>query len=397
MSDMSSSPAWRFQGSIPASKSLFNRALIVKSYFPVMELFGESECDDVKFMKAALDEIKERSHIDCGEGGTTFRFLVLRASRQRGVHVLEAEPRLMERPQKELLEIMKQFGVQAQIKKNGMYIVSDGWKKPVGPVRVDSTESSQYASSLALNAWRLDFDLEFELVGAKVSESYFQMTLQLLKQLGMRIHQTPKGYLIPKGERLSQLSWNVEPDISSTFSIATLGALCGEVVIENFPMKSLQPDIVFLEIFKKMHVDFELQENRLTVKSSRFLKAIEWNLAQSPDLFPVLAVLCAHAHGHSRLFGAPHLVSKESNRIKKIADLFDLVGVQYEVLPDGMIIHGQAHWSYDRGGVFNPDKDHRMVMAAAIFKKLGHPIEIQDPRAVNKSFPEFWRIVGITP
>ncbi|MNJ92848.1 3-phosphoshikimate 1-carboxyvinyltransferase [compost metagenome] len=387
---------FRYQGPIPASKSLYNRALIVKSYFPVMELFGESECDDVRHMKEAIEEIKERSHIDCGEGGTTFRFLALRVSRQRGVHTLEGSERLMQRPQKELIEILKHFGVQAQMKRKGMLIVSEGWKKPRGPIRVDSTESSQYASSLALNAWRLDFDLEFELVGT-VSESYFAMTIQLLKQLGMRIHKTPKGYLIPAGERLSHLSWNVEPDISSAFTIATLGALCGEVILENFPLKSLQPDIVFLDIFKKMHVEYELADNRLTVKHSRFIKPLEWNLSQSPDLFPVLAMLCAHAHGTSKLFGAPHLVSKESNRIQKVADLFDLIGVQYEALTDGMIIHGKTSWTFDKGGSFNPDKDHRMVMAAVVLKMLGHPIVVEDPHVINKSFPEFWRIVGIKP
>lgn len=390
---------FHYQGSIPASKSLFNRALIVQSYFPALTLHGESTCEDVVHMQRALAKISDRSHLDCGDGGTTFRFLVLRASRQRGVHSLVGSERLMQRPQKELLDILRQFGVQAQIKKNGLYMISEGWKKPRGVVKVDSSTSSQFASSLALNAWRLDFDLEFELTGQKVSESYFEMTLDLLKKLGMRISKTERGYLIPSQQRLSLLDWNVEPDISSTFSIAVIAALCGEAIIENFPVQSLQPDHVFLEIFRKMNVDFQLEESRLHVKRSPFLKSCEWNLGMSPDLFPVLAVLASQAHGVTKLFGAPHLAAKESDRIQKVADLFDLIGVTYEKQSDGMIIHGVG--SNKRpliaSGNFDPDQDHRMVMAAMAYRMLGHQFKIEEPQAINKSFPEFWSIIGVHP
>jgi 3-phosphoshikimate 1-carboxyvinyltransferase len=390
---------FRYKGPIPASKSLYNRALIVKSYFPMMDLLGDSTCSDVVHMKAGIEEIGDRSRIDCGEGGTTFRFLALRASRHVGVHQLEGSARLLERPQKEIIEVLQQLGVQAQFKKTGLYIVSHGWKKPRSPIKVNCSESSQYASSLALNAWLLDFDLEFELVGEKVSESYFELTLKLLKDLGMRIQKNGNKYLIPAEQRLTHLTWTIEPDLSSAFTVATAGALLGQVELERFPIKSDQPDFIFLEIFKKMHVEYSLDENGLKVSKSRFLRPLEWNLSQSPDLFPVLAVLCAHTAGTSRLFGAPHLVKKESNRIAKIAELFDLVGISYEMLPDGMVIHGQATANIKDSVVktYDPDQDHRMVMAGTLMRMLGYPIKVIHPEAVNKSFPEFWGIMRVQP
>ncbi|KYG70506.1 3-phosphoshikimate 1-carboxyvinyltransferase [Bdellovibrio bacteriovorus] len=386
---------FHFQGEIPGSKSVFNRALIVQSYFPVLDLQGFSECDDVVHMREGLKDIRDRSRIDCGEGGTTFRFMALRASRQKGVHTLEASSRLMQRPQAGLLDLLKQLGVQTQIKANELFIVSDGWKRPRKPLRVDTSESSQYASALILNAWLLDFDLEFDLVGDKVSESYFLLTLEMMKTLGMRPKKTEKGYLIPAGQRISKLSWNVEPDLSSAFTMATAGALAGESIIQNFPEKSSQPDLVFLQIFKKMNVDFTLEGAKLITRKSENLRSVEWNLAQSPDLFPVLAVLCSWTAGTSKLFGAPHLTKKESNRIAKVSDLLTLIGIQHESLPDGMIIHGQSSQKLITTGRFNPDQDHRMVMAATLMKLKGHQFTLEEPQAINKSFPEFWDMIGI--
>lgn len=364
----------------------------------MMDLLGESTCSDVVHMKAGIEEISDRSHIDCGEGGTTFRFLALRASRHVGVHLLEGSKRLLERPQKEIIEVLSQLGVQAQFKKTGLYVISHGWKKPRGPVRVNCSESSQYASALALNAWLLDFDLEFELLGEKVSESYFLLTIQLLRDLGMRIKNSGNKYHIPAGQRLTHLTWVIEPDLSSAFTVAVAGALLGGVELERFPVKSDQPDFIFLEIFKKMHVEYVLDEKGLKINKARFLKPLEWNLSQSPDLFPVLAVLCAHAPGTSRLFGAPHLVKKESNRIAKVADLFNLFGISYEMLEDGMIVHGNAQPPQDKSvKIFDPDQDHRMVMAGTLLKMLGYPIQVKNPEAVNKSFPEFWDVMGVKP
>ncbi|MGZ3774939.1 MAG: 3-phosphoshikimate 1-carboxyvinyltransferase [Bdellovibrio sp.] len=386
-----------FHGEIPGSKSVFNRALIVKSYFPELVLKGSSACDDVRYMQQGIQHINSQSQIDCGEGGTTFRFLTLRISRQPGTHILTGSDRLMARPQRGLIDLLGQLGVQAEIHGRELKMTSPGWQKVRSPIRVDTSESSQYASALVLNSWLLSFDLEFILAGDKVSESYFLLTLEMVKALGMQVQKTKDGYLIPAGQKISQFEWTVEPDLSSAFTMASAAALAGEVVIENFPAQSSQPDLVFLEIFKKMHIDFSLDGNHLRIKKSSSFKPVEWNLVQSPDLFPVLAVLCSWADGVSKLYGAPHLTKKESNRIGKVADLLNLLNIQNEVLTDGMIIYGKPQQTRFKDICFNPDKDHRMVMAAALMKLKGHAIHIEEPEVINKSFPEFWSMIGLQP
>ncbi len=385
-----------FEGEIPGSKSIFNRALIIQSYYPVVDINGFSECDDVRYMREGLKKINAYSKIDCGEGGTTFRFLALRASRQPGVHVLKASERLMQRPQQGLVDILTQLGVGAKIKGNELFLSTQGWKRPAKPIRVDTSESSQYASSLLLNSLLLNFDLEFELVGDKVSESYFQLTVEMFKYFRLNIEpKAANTYLFRAGQRIGKLNFTVEPDLSSAFTMAAAGALAGRSVIKNFPLKSAQPDFVFLDVLKAMHVTLSQEGNQLTVTNDTFLRSIDWNLSQCPDLFPVLAVLCSWAHGVSKLYGAPHLAKKESNRIAKVSDLLNLVGVKHEVLPDGMVIHGQPKQTPVIGKVFNPDKDHRMVMAAVLMKLRGHDIKIEEPHVINKSFPEFWKMIGM--
>ena len=386
-----------YQGVIPGSKSLFNRILIVKSYFPDLNISGESSCDDVRFMREGIKQINVVSDIDCGEGGTTLRFMALRVSRQPGEHILRGTTRLMQRPQKGLLDLLHQLGVQAEFKGNELHISSEGWKKPQQALQLQLSESSQYASALLLNSWLLDFDFDFELVGEKLSESYFALTLELVKNLGMKVEQKGSHFHVAAGETISQFSYEVESDLSSTFTIAAAGALAGESRIQNFPIHSKQPDKAFLDVFKKMQVETEFKERTLRVCESPSLKSVDYNLGESPDLFPVLAILCSFANGTSRLHGAPHLVSKESNRIAKVSELLNLVGVKHESLPDGMIIHGQPQQALKTGLQFNPDQDHRMVMAASLLKLRGHGIHIHEPEAINKSFPEFWSIIGVKP
>lgn len=388
--------SFRFDGEIPGSKSVFNRALIVQSYFPPMQLQGFAECDDVRFMREGLHALGRDSHLDCGEGGTTFRFMALRASRISGVHHLQATERLLQRPQSGLLDLLAQVGAKAQVLGRELIISTAGWKAFSEPLKVNTTESSQYASALILNAWDLPFDLKFQLVGTKVSESYFQLTVEMLQHMGMHIVQDGSTYLIPAGQKIQNLQYRVESDLSSSFTMAAAGALAGQSVLANFPFQSAQPDKVFIDILKKMGTSIEKSGSSLVV-SKKNLKGVSWDLGQSPDLFPVLAVVCSWAEGTSDLFGAPHLVSKESNRIQKIADLFDLIGISYKKKSDGMVIHGNPQQALLTSGIFNPDQDHRMVMAATLMKLMGHQFTVEHPEAINKSFPEFWGMIGMKP
>lgn len=392
---------FNFSGTLPASKSILNRAQIVHSYFSNLKIIGDSACDDVLFLKKALvklhQELAKHSsfiELECGEGGTTFRFLVMHVSRFKGKFFLKASPRLMKRPQVGLIDVLQKLGVSAELKPDGIVIESRGWHKPSETIYVPVAETSQFASALLLSCWSLDFDISFKLSDQMVSESYFQMTQSMLQQMGMSVFCDKNIFSIPQKQTPNVSEYYCEPDISSAFVFAAAGALFGSCELLSFPKTSLQPDIAFLEIFKEMGI-LTVHLHDLKISKATTLKPIRANLALCPDLFPVLAVLCSFCEGTSELYGAPHLVNKESNRIQKVAELFDLIGISYKATNEGMIIHGEGMHScldINKQLIYDPSHDHRMVMAASLLRKAGYPLHILNPEAVNKSMPEFFKL-----
>lgn len=372
---------------------MLNRALIIQSYFPALKLTGDSDCDDVRYMRSGLRQLHEGKTIDCGEGGTTFRFLALRASRTPGKHKLIGSERLFSRPQDELIRIFSQLGVEATFGKSELVIHSSGWKPQGDTLYVPCHRSSQFISGVLLNAWDLPFELFVSPMGAGVSEGYWRMTQSMVTSLGMKIDKWDHDFRIPIGQKILEAELKLEPDMSSAFSLAACAAVGGSATLLDFPQKSLQPDFVFIEILQKMNVNVLQEDSRLKVQKSPNLQGVAVKLTSAPDLFPVLAALCSLASGSSDLYGAPQLIHKESNRIKKISELLQVTGRTLVMTADGLQISGEAK----KGGrlVFNPDHDHRLAMAAAVLKMAGYDIEIEDREVTKKSFPGFWQAVGL--
>jgi len=374
-----------------------NRALIAQSFEPRLQLNGDSSCADVVHMKSCLKKIGQSSVLDCGEGGTTLRFLAFRISREKGKFLLKGSSRLLNRPQKEIQDTLKQLGVDVRFEKSGIRIISEGWKAPKKMLTVSAKDSSQFLSALFLSAWDLDFDLKIKVAGKITSLGYFEMTLKLLKELGFKYSRRQNVYTIPRGQKIQLKKYSVESDLSSLFSVAAFAAVSGKAVFKEFPKESLQPDVAFTQILKKMTVGVKQSGKQLTVNSPIQLKPVKVNLQNSPDLFPVLAVLCSFAVGKSILYGAPQLAFKESNRIQKTGELLKKAGVSCKLRKDGIEIEGRGTGLRSKRFRFDPDSDHRLAFAAALLKYYGEDIQILDPDVVRKSFPEFWKYVGVRP
>ncbi|MCK6596995.1 MAG: 3-phosphoshikimate 1-carboxyvinyltransferase [Bdellovibrionaceae bacterium] len=409
--------SFHYQGTIPASKSILNRALICASYAFESErhkkliITGDSSCDDVIKMKEALSILKTKFQnsssfvnipatvYDCGAAGTVLRFLSLRMSRIPGTHILKGSERLLQRPQQDLLDLFKILGINYEINKTSMTLKSEGWKNINNPILVQRGVSSQFASGLLLNAWALTEDLTLDMKGEPMSEGYLQMTIDLVSQLGMNIEKKGSQLIVKKNSFITQSSYHAESDLSSLFAVAAFSVLNGDCEFKDFPLPSLQPDVEFLDFFKKMKIPFEIINDYLKIKTTSDFYGLEANLKNCPDLFPVLAVLCAFAKTPSQLYGAPQLVYKESNRIAKVSELLNLIGVKNTPQSDGMTI-----FPIDRGNLtaiksfsYDTDHDHRLAFAAALVKSQDIPINILGPEVVSKSFPEFWDVIKARP
>lgn len=386
-----------FVGHLPASKSILNRLLLAQSYAPELKISGESACDDVHHMREAIASFRRGEDIFVGAGGTVLRFMALRVSRQPGIYRLVGEERLFTRPQEELLKILRQLGVKTELHKNHMTIESLGWKMHGDTLLVPFARSSQFATSVLLNAWELPFDLFVSLGGQKVSEGYWRMSQRIAHDLGMRIDFWDGDFRVPRGQKIATNWYVAETDLSCAFAIAAVAAVGGSASITDFPAQSLQPDGEFVRILSSMGVPIHLSGSTLKVEKALRLNGVAVNLKNCPDLFPVLAALCALADGESHLYGATQLKFKESNRLERMADVIRRFGRAVEVFEDGIKISGPIHSPPGANLIIDTDQDHRLAFAGAVIRAAGFQVQIRNPEVVTKSFPEFWEILGWQP
>ena len=393
-----------FVGQLPGSKSMLNRLLLAKSYSPSLTIAGESQCEDVQLMIQGLADLNRPSsgaarEISVGSGGTVLRLLALRAARLGGEFILRGTTRLFERPQDELLKILRQLGVDGELGSNFLRLKGSGWKLHGDTLLVPFARSSQFATAVLLNAWDLPFDLFVSLGGQKVSEGYWRMSVRIAHDLGMKIDFWDGDFRIPGGQKIAAQSYAAETDLSSAFAVAAVAAVSGSASFTDFPTQSLQPDAEFVRIIGSMGVPMIMSGATLRVDKADALNGVAVNLKNCPDLFPVLAALCTLAEGDSHLYGASQLAHKESNRMQRMSEMIQRLGRNAEVLDDGLMIRGPAlrppvALAQAEPVMVECDQDHRLAFAAAVFRAAGFNITIEHPEVVRKSFPEFWNLLG---
>ena len=391
-----------FEGPLESSKSWMNRASIIQYYNPELKISGFSKAQDVMDLQGALSDLKKnQSDFEIGEGGTTFRFFAILLSRLSGNFKLKAHPRLLQRPQHDLIFLLQQLGCDVKVTATEMQLRSQGWNLK-NKITCGASISSQFISGLLLNSWNLPQDLEVEIKTPIISEDYLKMTVSLLKNCGMKILESKTdahlNLKILKNQIPQSQTLAAEIDLSSAFALIAAGAMAGSVKITNWDNNSTQPDILFLQILEMMNIKFLVDKNTFNIQKQTQWNGININLVNAPDLFPVLAVLCSQAQGESFLFGASQLKAKESDRLVKTFELLKLCGIESTMDSNGLKIQGgRTEKNKSEKIIFDPDHDHRMAMAAGLFQLAGYNIEVLHPQVVEKSYPKFWQDIGVIP
>lgn len=382
--------SFNFVGSVESSKSLYNRALILQAQFPdLLTIQGETSSEDVIHLKNALSTSGNEFHV--GDGGTTLRFLAFYLSKKPGHWIIRGSERLFSRPMQPLIHLLKQLGVEAKCDQQTLKMDSSGWRLPM-ELSIDLSKSSQFASGFLLCCWDLDKKIKIHFSKARVSDGYWEMTLKLMKAIGFQYRQDEEGLVIPPHQKPTLQKIEIEQDLSSAFVVASLAAARGTCELFPFDISSLQPDVAFVEIFKKIGIPVEIHNSCLKIQRSQTWNPIRISLRNSPDLFPVLCVLLSKCDGESEIYDTPQLVFKESNRLQKTSELLSLMRVRHEVLENGIRIKGKKYHHHEYFQ-FQPDHDHRLAFAAAVAKSMGYRMRILNPEVVNKSFPGFWDLI----
>ena len=374
-----------YSGSLSSSKSLVNRVLLLENIFKNFKSSWFTEAQDVILLNKALRS-NEKETFFVGEGGTTFRFLSVFLSSQKGEWKIKANPTLLKRPHDDLYNFFDDQGVECKVRDDSMILKSSGWNLN-RPLKVSSQKTTQVLSAVFLSALRFKKSFILQLKN-KQESNYFKMTEDLLKNLGLEYTKKDDQIIFNSVKELDGI-YEIEGDWSSSAFLYVLAALKGEVNITNLEEKSLQPDSVVLKILKDSGVDVD--GFRVSSKNFGIYNSQKINLRNFPDLFPVLSAFFAFTKGRSHLFGAYQLAFKESNRIFEVYKILNLCGYKIKKYDDGVTIIGEGDKILDHEEFeFDCSTDHRIFMCAYILKFAGYKINIIGEKSIKKSFPDFF-------
>jgi len=398
--------------SAPTSKSAAHRALIAAAFADdVTRLTVRTSCEDidatVRCLCALGADIKKEDGIllvtpipkngvrkgailDCGESGSTLRFLVPVCGAIGADAVFLRAGRLPERPLKPLLDTLEAHGMR--FCEDGPRLLSEG-SLTAGDYRITANISSQYITGLLFALSLLDAPSTLTLTGKVESAPYIDMTTDMLSRFdasptvcGDYTAFSVAGYqakplcspqeLIPEG------------DFSGAAFPLALGAIgTHAVTVTGLTLPSLQGDSAILELLARFGAKIKSERDTVTISPAP-LFGIDIDATQIPDLVPILAVVATAASGTTRITGAKRLRLKESDRLAAITAFLRTLGGDITENDDGLTIVGGKPLG---GGTVDVCGDHRIAMSAAAAALLTkEAITIPYAECVQKSYPTFF-------
>lgn len=324
--------------------------------------------------------------IDCGESGSTLRFLlpiIPALNREVTVH---GRGKLPDRPISPLREELQKHGAMFTAPKLPLTL-----RGPLrgGIYQLPGNVSSQFVSGLLMALPLLEEDSEIRLTSPLESADYVRMTLDTLAQFGIQVELTQSGgYRISGGQHFqSPGRLSVEGDWSSAAFYLAAAALGAELEVTGLDETSSQPDRLVLEALRAFGCEIKRNQSGITVQSDG-LSAARLSGAQSPDLVPILSIVACAAKGQTEWVNAERLRLKESDRLEAIKACITALGGIAGTTGAGLVIDGTGRL---QGGMADGFSDHRIVMSAAIASLIcDNPVQISGWQAVNKSYPNFF-------
>lgn len=325
--------------------------------------------------------------LNCGESGTTLRFMAPLAAALCDAVTLCGEGRLGERPMEELLTAMAGHGTLASSGRTPL--VLSGRLQP-GVYELPGNVSSQYVSGLLFALPLLEGESEIRLTTALSSSGYVAITLDVLKRSGIIIEETTTGYRVPGGQHYHAPAVSrVEGDWSGSAFWLAAGAVFGPVTVAGLDPDSLHRDRRIADLLQQFGARVNFHDGNVTV-SRAGLKGITVDLDQIPDLAMPLAAVAAFAEGETVFLNCGRLRLKESDRLDAIRAVLADFGIHTSLTgpqADELHIRGGA----PAGCVADSHHDHRIAMMAAVIAAgADGQSTIRDPRCVAKSYPDFF-------
>lgn len=425
---------------LPPSKSISNRLLIIRALCNNFTINNLSQSDDTKVLedafRIAMDTQNLNSNtIDTGHSGTAMRFLTAFLSNKEGEWILTGSEEMKNRPVGTLVNALKQLGanIEYPAKQGFPPLKIKGTQLNGGVLEIEANISSQFISALLLIAPTLPDGLTLKLKNKVISTPYIHLTLKLMNYFGIKsvwnhnVISIPHNLSLSFGKNYKAKGISVEADWSAASYWYEMAALADEVdlTIYGLNKESLQGDAIIVKLFERLGVKttfltngiklskqpkpqilagkiFALSSDRATLPARHCVLTggsddmVEFDFTDYPDLAQTFAVTLSMLNIPFKLSGLESLQIKETNRIKALKKELLKLGINLTQPESGILEWKKSQLiPTDTNKNFTnieiqTYKDHRMAMAfAPIAIKYGNVV-INEPEVVSKSYPDFW-------
>lgn len=400
---------------VPGSKSYTNRALITAALADGTSIINNALfSDDTKYMASCLNTLgisveerkeankftvygkggsipAEKANLFIGNAGTAMRFLTAMLTLGCGVYEIGGVERMGQRPIQDLLEGLNQLGAEVKSKyENGCPpVIVNGKGLKGGYAKVKGDLSSQYFSALLMVSPYAKDDVTIEVKGDLVSKRYVDMTIDLMNKYGVTVENTDyKKLFVKSGQRYRAISYEVEGDASAASYFFAVAAITGgRVRVEGVGGDSLQGDIHFADVLKKMGCNVTMGRDWIEV-SGRALQGIDIDMGDMPDVVQTLAAIAVYVQGRTRVRNVKTMRIKETDRIAAVVKELRKMGISVVEYEDGFEIEPS---SMPKPAEIETYDDHRMAMSFALIGLKSDGIVIKNPECVSKTFPDFFQ------
>ncbi len=384
---------------ISGSKSISNRLLILSALFENLIIENLSNSQDTQLLQKALES--DSDVIDIHHAGTAMRFLTSYLSIQEGkTTILTGSDRMKQRPIQYLVDALRDLGADiSYVEKEGFPPLKIVGKKIVkSKVMIPANISSQFISSLMLIGAKLENGLQINLVGKITSRPYLEMTLRLLKRIGISTQwddQTIRIFPNIQTDKSSQITKCVaESDWSSAsyfYSLAAIGRK--SINLKSFRPHSLQGDSAIKEIywnFFGVNTISQGSESKISLMPEStfvFPEMISLDMNDCPDIAQTLCVTATALQIPFNITGLSTLKVKETDRLAALKNELFKIGCIAEITDE--TIYSTKFFEPNENTSIETYDDHRMAMSFAPFCLI-KALTIENKNAVEKSYPQFW-------
>jgi 3-phosphoshikimate 1-carboxyvinyltransferase len=325
----------------------------------------------------------------CGDSAATLRFMTAFGAIIPGVSHLTAGPSLSRRPVKVLIDALQKLGVKCSASGDLPPVTVEGGKFAGGITSLPGNISSQYVSALLHIAPFAKEGMTVKLTTPLESRPYVMMTLETMHWFGINaVFDENLDKFEISHQKYRPTKYHVEGDWSSASYLLSLGAMAGEIEVNNLDMQSLQGDRMLLQFLRDMGAHTVAGRNSINIVKSN-LKAIKADLTDCIDLLPTMAVLAAAAEGTSVFTGIERARIKESDRVAAVVEGLTRMGIRVETDTKRIKITGGK----PKGALIDSKGDHRIAMAFSLLGTVAGDTVIDGAECVTKTYPEYWDVL----